>query len=96
MTVKVTDSDDLSATRNVAVTVTNVNEEPVIDGGPADGATINKDENTATTDVLATYEASDPDAMPTLTWSWQGADSGDFTITKNAAGHGELTLQQLT
>ena len=78
------------------MTVTTANDAPVIDTGPADGATIIKDENTATTDVLATYEASDADVSDTLTWSWQGADSGDFTITKNAAGQRGTHVQQLT
>ena len=91
VTVRVTDSGVMSATRDVAVTVTNVNEQPAIDG-TANGATINKDENTATTDVLATYEASDADVSDTLTWSLQGADSGDFTITENATGQRELTF----
>ena len=92
VTVRVTDSGDMSATRDVAVTVTTANEAPAIDAGPDDGATINRDENTATTEVLATYQASDPDVSDTLTWSLQGADSGDFTVTKNTAGHGDLTF----
>ena len=68
VTVKVTDNgidggrgsaDHLSVSKSLAVTVTDVNEAPTITSGPA---TITKDENTATTEIIATYVASDPDA----------------------------------
>ena len=87
VTVKVTDAGGLSATRTLTVTVTNVNEAPTIDSGPG---SFSVDENTTTATVIATYEASDVDASTTLTWSKEGNDAGDFVITKNAAGEGEL------
>ena len=34
--------------------------------------------------------ADDPDAMDSLTWTKTGDDAGDFTITRNSSGHGEL------
>ena len=40
--------------------------------------------------VIKTYTATDVDADTTLTWSLEGNDAGDFTITKNAQGDGEL------
>ena len=40
--------------------------------------------------VIKTYEAEDVDVNSVLTWDLHGADAGDFTITKNADGHGEL------
>ena len=76
-----------SGTHMVAVTVTNVNEAPTIESGPS---SFNSDENTATSTVIATYVASDVDANSNLTWSREGVDSADFTLTKNADGEGEL------
>ena len=48
------------------------------------------DENTETSVVIKTYTATDVDADTTLTWSLEGNDAGDFSITKNTQGHGEL------
>ena len=56
VTVKVADAGGLNATHEFAVTVTNVNEAPTIDSGPNNGATVSEDENTATTEIIATYE----------------------------------------
>ena len=95
-TVRVTVTDNgspaMSASRDVAVTVTNVNEPPLIMMGPA---TFSVDENTPTTEVIGTYMATDVDALTTLAWSVAGNDSGNFTITKNAAGHGELKFKNV-
>ena len=88
--VKVTDAGVLSATRDVAVTVTNVNEAPVITTDSTTYTAFSVDENTATSVVIKTYEATDVDANSVLTWSLEGNDAGDFTITKNAQGRGEL------
>ena len=95
VTVKVTDGES-SATRDVAVSVMNVNEPPTIDDGPSDAATINKGENTLTTETIATYEASDVDAETNLTWTLEGDDAGDFTITKDPnSGHGLLRFRNV-
>ena len=93
--MKVTDAGRLSATLPVTVTVRNVNEAPTIDNGPSDGETINKDENTSTTETIATYEASDVDAGTNLRWTLEGDDAGAFTITKNASGHGVLRFRNV-
>ena len=90
VTVKVTDAGGLSDTHTVTVTVTNVNEAPEITTVSTTYTDFDFDENTATSEVIKTYEAADVDADTTLTWSLEGNDAGDFTITKNAAGHGEL------
>ena len=90
VTVKVTDAGGLSDTHTITVTVTNVNEAPEITTISTTYTDFNVDENTATSDVIKTYEAADADANTTLTWSLEGNDAGDFTITKNADGHGEL------
>ena len=92
VTVKVTDSGGLSDTLTFTVTVTDVNEAPEITTGPA---TIAKDENTQITEVIATYEAEDMDVNSQFTWDLQGVDAGDFTITKNADGHGELKFRRV-
>ena len=93
VTVKVTDNGSptrKSATRGVAVTVTNLNEAPVITTDSGTFTAFAVDENTETTAVIKTYTATDVDADTTLTWSLEGNDAGDFAITKNAQGHGEL------
>ena len=90
--MEVTDdgSPAMSDTHTYKVTVTNVNEPPKITTLAATYTGFNVDENAATSDVIKTYEAEDPDANSVLTWDLHGADAGDFTITKNAQGHGEL------
>ena len=61
----------------VTVTVADVNEPPEITGDEA----LSFPENTATTTVLETYDASDPEgAASTFTWSLSGTDRGDFDI----------------
>ena len=93
VTVKVTDADSLSDTHTVTVTVANVNEAPEITTISTTHTDFDVDENTANTDVIKTYVATDVDANTTLTWSLEGNDAGDFTITKNADGHGELKFR---
>ena len=72
VTVKVTDGRDLSDTRDIAVTVTNVNEAPTITSGPT---TMNVAENST---AVGAYTASDVDLPTTLTWSVEPADDGSF------------------
>ena len=90
VTVKVADAGGMSDTHTIAVTVTNINEAPEITTDGGDYTVLKADENTATTEVIETYEASDVDAGSVLTWSLEGNDRLDFTITKNVDGHGEL------
>ena len=90
VTVKVTDGGNLTDTHDLDVTVTNVNEAPEITTVSTTYTAFNVDENTATSVVIKTYEATDVDAGSVLTWSLQGSDRRDFTITRNAQGHGEL------
>ena len=95
VTVKVTDNGSpiMSDTHQITVTVTNVNEAPEITTVSTTYTAFNVDENTATSVVIKTYEATDEDANSVLTWSLEGNDAGDFTITKNAQGRGELTFK---
>ena len=92
VTVKVADGSGESATLPVTVTVTNVNEAPTIDAGSDSFAV---DENTATTTIVQTYEASDTDAASNLTWTLGGTDAGAFSITRNSQGHGELRFRSV-
>ncbi len=75
VTVNVSDGS-LSDTQDVTITVTNVNEKPVI---TTSQTAISVPENTATSEVLATYMADDPESNP-LTWSKTGDDADAFTI----------------
>ena len=97
VTMKVTDdgSPAMSDTHKYTVTVTNVNEPPKITTREVTDTSFDVAENTATSVVIKTYEAEDPDANSVLTWDLHGDDAGDFTITKNADGHGELKFRNV-
>ena len=89
VTVKVEDTGGLSDTHRITVTVTDVNETPTISFPIS--STITEDENTATTEIIATYVATDPDATTgTMSWDLQGNDAGDFTITSTVNGTANL------
>ena len=75
VTVKVADASGESATLSVTVTVTDVDETPMIDAGSDSFAV---DENTATTTIVQTYEASDVDAASNLAWTLGGDRRGRF------------------
>ena len=65
----------LTGTRNVTVTVNDVNEPPTIAGD----ATLSYPENTATTRVLDRYSTTDPEGRQT-TWLVTGTDGNGFRI----------------
>ncbi|MYB17222.1 MAG: hypothetical protein F4X41_09390 [Chloroflexi bacterium] len=82
-------SNQLSVSKSLAVTVTDVNETPTLTTAPATAAF---DENG--TGVVATYVATDPDASTgTMSWDLQGNDSGKFNITSTVNGTAELTFK---
>ena len=95
VTVKLTDSGGLSDTLTFTVTVTNVNEAPEITTNSGAAYIFSEAENTATSVVIETFEADDEDANTQLTWDLQGADAGDFRITTNAQGQGELKFRNV-
>ena len=66
-----------TATRDVTVTVTNVNELGVLSGYATPSYAENR------TDPVETYTASGP-AAALAEWSLTGVDAGDFTITGGA------------
>ena len=85
VTVRATDpsgGDANSDTVDVAIAVTDVDEDPSITMGDA---AIDHAEDAAVDVALATYEATDPeDVDNTLDWGVSGADSGKFTIDAGA------------
>ena len=80
----------LSASQSIAVTVTNVNEAPVITsngGGPTASITIN--ENTS---AVTTVTGADPDASTALSYSIVGgADAARFTINASTGALSFIT-----
>ncbi len=86
VTIGVTDGD-LQNSMDVEVTVTNVNEPPVISGDAAITA-ITKAENFVGT--LATYTAEDQEGVTAFVWSLDGTDKDDLEID---ASTGALSFQ---
>ena len=88
--VVATDGGGLRGTLEVTVTVTEVNEGPVVSGTPT--FTVNENQDLSG----ATYTATDPEAtggvITTITWSVSGRDGGDFTIDRET---GMLTFRSL-
>ena len=73
VTVTATDPGNLSATANVTIKVTNVNEDPVLTGeAPAEYA----EKGMA---AVTTFRATDPERED-IVWTLTGVDEGDFTI----------------
>ena len=84
VTIQARDPESNTASLSVTVTVTEVNEGPVINRqGSAPGSV---PENHGADQVLATYTASDPErpSVRITGWSTAGTDGGDFVI--NALG----------
>jgi hypothetical protein len=81
VTVRATDSGTLFDEQALSVTVTNVNEAPVItSNGGGDTAAVNVPENTT---AVTTVTATDPDAGQTATLTFSisgGADAAKFNI----------------
>ena len=101
VTVKATDNGTppLKDQHTLRVTVTDVNETPEITSGPA---AISKDENTPTTEIIATYVATDPEQDATtggmtgeMSWDLLGNDAGDFTITSTVNGTANLYFKNV-
>ena len=88
--VVATDGEGLRGTLSVTVTVTELNEGPVVSGTAT--FTVNENQDLSG----ATYTASDPEAIAgvttTITWSVSGRDGGDFTIDRET---GALTFRSL-
>ena len=83
------DSDtSIDDTIPVKISLTNVNEDPDIS---TTTTTVNVAENTPATTTVVDFDATDPDADTTLTWSVESADDGArFAINSST---GVLTFQ---
>ena len=81
-----------AATQMVTITINNVNEAPAITVG-ATRASVN--ENTAITDEVSTYTATDVDQTDAVTWSVSGTDAADFEISNETGTIGELTFKKV-
>ena len=80
VTVTATDPSGLSATVNVTIKVTNVPEDPMLEGM----ASVRHAENTPSATAVATYMAMDDEddkAGTAIRWSLTGSNAGDFSIT---------------
>ena len=89
VTVTATDPGGLSATVNVTIKVTDVDERPVIMlGGLAISGRASVDYAEDRTDAVGTYMPVGPDAA-SATWSLSGDDAGDFMISSG----GELAFR---
>ena len=87
VTVKANDGNDGVATKDVIITVTDVNEAPDFD---SETAPRNVPENTAANQPVGpAVEAEDPDDGDSLTYSLGGTDSASFGIN---SGTGQITV----
>ena len=77
-TVTATDPSNAKAVLSITITVTNVDETPVVTVGPS----IEYAENGIGT--VATYTATDPEGTAII-WSLSGVDSGPFSISSAGA-----------
>ena len=75
VTVTAADPYDLAADIDVTITVTGVDEAPVVTGP----AIASHEENA--TRVVASYTAADPDGPTSFMWSLSGDDADDFDIS---------------
>jgi hypothetical protein len=66
-----------TATQNVVITLTNVNEAPTFANATA---TVSVPENTSIATAIITGGATDPDANSTVTYSLTGADAALFAV----------------
>ena len=89
VTVQARDDAFNIASLDVVVTMTDVDEGPEVTGREA----LTFTENVETDQVLATYNATDPEEpfTPITRWSLTGTDAGDFTINEN----GELSFRKV-
>ena len=75
VTVKAADDAGLHDTRAVRITITDVDEAPVVTGGTA----VSHAENTGPT--VGTYTALDPEGHTITGWTLSGTDADDFSIS---------------
>ena len=85
------DDGEFTATANIRVVVDDVDEPPVITGGPGSSSAPSAMEVDEGFDgVIARYEGMDPEGVA-LTWSLRSTDQGDMTID----GDGNLRFKNI-
>ena len=89
LTVVATDTGGLTATLEVTITVTALEEGPEITGTTTHSVTENQDLAGAT---FTARDPEDPDAEVSR-WSLAGSDAGDFTITDTGQNSAQLTFR---
>ena len=89
VTVVAADEGLNAGTLAVTVTVTDVDEGPVVSGRQS----LSLAENQATDEILATYGAVDPEDLsgPITRWGLSGSDAGDFSVSEA----GELSFRKV-
>ena len=89
VTVVAADEGLNAGTLAVTVTVSDVDEGPVVSGPQS----LSFAENQATDEILATYGASDPEdpSGPITRWGLSGSDAGDFSVSEA----GELSFRKV-
>ena len=93
VTVRATDPSGGNDTIQVNISVTDVDEAPVITAGST-SVDYNEDANFGT--EAARYEAEDPDGddAESLKWSLSGQDAARFAIGNRDGVHGQLTFRE--
>ena len=89
VTVVAADDQGLTDSVAVTVTVTDHGEGPVVSGRQS----LSLAENQATDEILATYDAVDPEDLsgPITRWGLSGSDAGDFSVSEA----GELSFRKV-
>ena len=92
LTVRAQDAQGNTGIFDVAVTVTDVNEGPIV-AAANDITETRVQENHETTSVLLTFSAADPEdpAAALARWSLSGSDGADFVITETRDQTGSNT-----
>ena len=82
VTITATDTAGNIANQSISITVTNVNEAPMITTASSNPThAITQAENISS---ITTYTATDVDAATTLSWSLSGTDAAAFTINSSS------------
>ena len=82
LSARATDATGNYTNQSITITVTDVNEAPVITTHSSNPThAITQDENVSS---VATFTATDVDTNTTLTWSLSGTDSSDFVINSGS------------
>ena len=93
VSVRATDPSGGTASVDVTITVTDVDEAPMITTG---STSVDYEENTSVGTEVSGYAAEDPDddASASLKWSLSGRDAAKFAIGNRAGEHGRLTFRE--